>query len=371
VTKRFPAVDLIRGLCIVNVVIHHTNIRIPFARSAMGSVLPDFLIRFLFWTGDYSVKIFFVISGFLITTSILSRWGGLERIDVAQFYRRRFARIAPCLLALLAILSVLHLAHAQGFTIAAGRASLPRALLAALTLHLGWLEARTGYLPGAWDILWSLSVEETFYLAYPVLCRFANRKVLIGVAGVLMILGPLGRTRFAFNDIWADYSYLSGMDAIAMGCVAVFLARNFEIRMRWTLRFAGLAMALCVLFRGVARSIGLVKTGLDVTVLALGIVLILITIREDSGQGVWKPLAWFGRNSYEIYLTHMFVVTIGTTIYNNMGKPVNYGPVWFVVNVTVAGLLGAAVARWYSVPWNRRLTRQKRATIDQCVSLSA
>jgi peptidoglycan/LPS O-acetylase OafA/YrhL len=161
------------------------------------------------------------------------------------------------------------------------------------------------------------------------------------------------------------------MDAIAMGCVAVFLARNFEIRMRWTLRFAGLAMALCVLFRGVARSTGLVKTGLDVTVLALGIVLILITIREDSGRRVWKPLAWFGRNSYEIYLTHMFVVTIGTTIYNNMGKPVNYGPVWFVVNVAVAGLLGAAVARWYSVPWNRRLTRQKRATIDQCVSLSA
>jgi peptidoglycan/LPS O-acetylase OafA/YrhL len=371
VNKRFPAVDLIRGLCIVNVVIHHTNIRIPFARSAMGSVLPDFVIRFLFWTGDYSVKIFFVISGFLITTSILSRWGSLERIDVAQFYRRRFARIAPCLLALLAILSVLHLAHAQGFTIAAGRASLPRALLAALTLHLGWLEAKTGYLPGAWDILWSLSVEETFYLAYPVLCRFAHRRVLIGVGGVLMILGPLGRTRFAFNDIWADYSYLSGMDAIAMGCAAVFLARNFTIRTRWSLRIVGLTLALCVLFRGVARSMGLLKTGLDVTVLALGIVLILITIGEDSGQGQWKPLAWFGRNSYEIYLTHMFVVTIGTTLYNSIGKPVSYAPVWFVMNLALAGLLGAAVARWYSIPWNRRLTRQQRAPVEQCAILPA
>jgi peptidoglycan/LPS O-acetylase OafA/YrhL len=168
------------------------------------------------------------------------------------------------------------------------------------------------------------------------------------------------------------------MDAIAMGCAAVFLARNFGIGTRWTLRIAGIALAFCVLFRGVARSMGLLKTGLDVTVLAVGIVLILVTIREDSGttregsgRGVWKPLAWFGRNSYEIYLTHMFVVTIGATIYNNMGKPVNYGPIWFVVNVALAGLLGATVARWYSVPWNRRLTRQKRATMDECVSLSA
>ena len=203
-SKRFPAVDLIRGLCIANVVLHHTNIRIPFARSAMGSMLPEPAIRFLFWTGDYSVKIFFVLSGFLITTSILSRWGDPAAVDVGEFYRRRFARIAPCLLALLGILSVLHLTATPGFTIAAGRATLPRALFAAFTLHLNWLEARTGYLPGAWDILWSLSVEEAFYLAYPLLCRFASRKVLVMAAAALMILGPFARTRFAFNDIWSD-----------------------------------------------------------------------------------------------------------------------------------------------------------------------
>ena len=40
-------------------------------------------------------------------------------------------------------------------------------------MHLNWLEARTGYLPAAWNVLWSLSVEEAFYLAFPLLCMLA------------------------------------------------------------------------------------------------------------------------------------------------------------------------------------------------------
>jgi peptidoglycan/LPS O-acetylase OafA/YrhL len=356
-SKRFPAVDLIRGFCIINVVLHHTNIRIPFARSAMGSLLPDLVIRFLFWTGDYSVKIFFVVSGYLITTSILSRWGGLENVEVRGFYRRRFARIVPCLLALLAILTVLQLLHAPGFTIAAGRASLPRALLAAFTLHLNWLEAATGYLPGAWDILWSLSVEETFYLAYPLLCRFTNRTVWLAVALALIAAGPFGRTKLAFNDIWSDYSYLSGMDAIAMGCIAAVLAPKLTLTpaARLCLRLAGAGLALAVLFRKVASAAGLLKTGLDVTVLAVGIVLLLLTIGPGSGRDRLKPVAWFGRISYEVYLSHMLVVSTTALLYNNLNKPVNYGPLWFMVNLGLAGGLGYLVATRYSIPWNRRL----------------
>ena len=360
-SKRFPAVDLIRGLCIINVVLHHTNIRIPFARSPAGQLLPDTVIRFLFWTGDYSVKIFFVISGFLITTSILSRWGSLSGVNVRDFYRRRFARIAPCLLGLLAILSVLQLLRVPGFTIAAGRASLPRALLAALTLHLNWLEARTGYLPGSWDILWSLSVEETFYLIYPLLCRFGNRLVLAGVAAMLLAAGPFARTVLAFNDIWSDYSWFSGMDAIALGCLTALICTRFQpsSAIRWWLRAAGIVIALCVLFRKVAQALGLLSTGLDVTVLATGIALILISIRADSGKGILRPVAWFGRNSYEVYLTHMLVVTSATQLYIRLGSPVNYAPVWFLGTLGISGLLGHVVAHSYSIPWNRRLTGAK------------
>ena len=86
-----------------------------------------------------------------------------------KFYRIRFARIAPLLLLLLAVLSLLHLGNVQGFRIPAKTTTLPRALFAALTYHLNWLEALHGYLPGNWDVLWSLSVEEMFYLFFPLM----------------------------------------------------------------------------------------------------------------------------------------------------------------------------------------------------------
>ena len=56
---------------------------------------------------------------------------------------------------------------------------LGRALLAALTFHIGYLEATRGYLPGGWDILWSLSVEEMFYLAFPLVARLLRKRWLL------------------------------------------------------------------------------------------------------------------------------------------------------------------------------------------------
>ncbi len=69
-----------------------------------------------------------------------------------------------------AILSILDRAHLKYFTISPKSGGLGRALLAALTSHVNVLEARRGYLPANWDILWSLSVEEVFYLFFPLVC---------------------------------------------------------------------------------------------------------------------------------------------------------------------------------------------------------
>ena len=105
----------------------------------------------------------------------MRRWGSLPRISVRDFYVLRFARIAPLLLSLLAVLSLLHLARIGDFVVRASTGGLGRALLAALTFHVNVLEARRGYLPGNWDVLWSLSVEETFYLFFPVVCLLLAR----------------------------------------------------------------------------------------------------------------------------------------------------------------------------------------------------
>jgi peptidoglycan/LPS O-acetylase OafA/YrhL len=160
VTPRFDGVDVLRGFSILSVVLLHTWIRMHFPGSPVNQVMRGQLAHLLLRNGDNGVTVFFAVSGFLITLTSLRRFGSLRQMQPAKFYRIRFARIAPLLLLLLAVLSLLHLGYAQGFRIPAKVTTLPRALFAALTFHLNWLEAVHGYLPGNWDVLWSLSVEE-------------------------------------------------------------------------------------------------------------------------------------------------------------------------------------------------------------------
>jgi len=350
IRRRLETVDLLRGLCIVAVVIHHINLRIRFNKSAFGKLLPEDINRALFWTGSYSVKIFFVISGFLITSTILARWGSLEKIDVKAFYRLRFARIAPCLLALLAILSVLHVTAVAGFTINPARTNLPRALAAALTFHVNWLETKVGYLPGSWDILWSLSIEETFYLVYPLLCRWLKPRYLIGIAVALLVAGPFFRSVLAPNEMATDYGYLANMDCIALGCLVAAVPLNAG---RYGQIAGWLGLTLIVWTRSFVFRKAIYAAGLDVTLLAVAAAFALPAV--IPGIGFTAPLRWFGRMSYEVYLTHMFVVTLGTQWFTAHKIPIDYAPAWFAGLLAVAGLLGFAVARWYSEPLNRRL----------------
>ncbi|MGZ4874626.1 MAG: acyltransferase family protein, partial [Candidatus Angelobacter sp.] len=131
--QRVPGIDLLRGLCIVAVVLHHINLRIHFRDSSFGQLIGPAANRALFWNGYYGVRIFFVISGFLITSWSLKRWRRLSQLNVRQFYRMRFARIVPCLAGLLLVLSILDRAGVPRFVVNTQHTSLGRALLAALT----------------------------------------------------------------------------------------------------------------------------------------------------------------------------------------------------------------------------------------------
>ncbi|WP_237389998.1 acyltransferase [Gluconobacter sp. Gdi] len=168
--ERNGGIDILRGLTVVLVVIHHMALRIPLAQTGLATIFPLWLLKVFSGNGRSAVTIFFVISGFIITSHTLKRWGTLSQLDWRNFYRRRAARILPCLVTLVVVLSVLDLTQVPDYTIEHTDQSLPRAILAAFGMHMNWYEGQTGYLPCGWDVLWSLSIEEAFYIDFPLFC---------------------------------------------------------------------------------------------------------------------------------------------------------------------------------------------------------
>jgi peptidoglycan/LPS O-acetylase OafA/YrhL len=375
--KRIDGVDLLRGLAIFFVLMNHVNMRLRLAKVPYTQGLPAQLVQSLFWHGQFGVQMFFAISGFLITSITLRRWKTLSQVSVPGFYWLRVARIAPLLLLLLVVLSSLHFARLHDFVVQEETGGLGRALLAALTFHINVLEARRGYLPGNWDILWSLSVEETFYLFFPLVCRlFGQGKMFIALLLGFVVLGPFGRTVFAHgNGTWEEYSYLGGMDAIALGCLTALIVLRIRFRRAtlWSLGGIGAAILIFMLgFSVQAYRWGLGRFGLDMTVLALGTCMFVAA----SAQAQWRsprvlsPLLKIGQYSYEVYLTHMFVVFALFDAFVSLGKPMRLVPVLFVTVVLVAGVLGGAVAGFYSEPMNRLLRSRWERGPNEPVSVS-
>ena len=252
-SRRLDGIDLLRGLAIFFVLMNHINIRLLGAKVLYTRFLPAQLTHFLVWNGQLGVQIFFAVSGFLITSITIRRWGPLAQVNLRGFYLFRFARIAPLLFLLLAVLCGLHFASIHNYVVSAKTGGIGRALLAALTFHVNELEIHRGYLPGNWDILWSLSVEEMFYLFFPLVCLLCgdNRraglgKALIAVLAVFVVLGPFSRTVFARgSEIAQEYSYLGGMEGIALGCLTALIVAHKRFSRR-TLRGLGIGGALIV-----------------------------------------------------------------------------------------------------------------------------
>lgn len=362
---RLDGVDLLRGLAIFFVLMNHVNMRLLGAEVPYTHGLPPQLVYSLVWNGQFGVQIFFAVSGFLITSTTLRRWGSLSQVNIREFYQLRFARIAPLLLLLLALLSGLHLAHIKDFVVSQKTGGLGRALLAALTFHINLLEARRDYLPASWDILWSLSVEEMFYLFFPLACRLFRRgRFLLIPLLIFVVLGPFARARaFNHNPVWREYSYLGGMDAIALGCLtALFVARRPLSRaMLWTVGCLGTAFLVFSLGFSIRAYIwGLGRNGLNMSILAVGACMVITVVAQTQWQAprILKPLLKIGQRSYEIYLTHIFIVLGLFRLFIAANKPMKAVPILFIGVILLAGVLGEFVARGYSEPINLWLRKR-------------
>ena len=360
---RNGGIDALRGIAILLVILNHIGIRIPLAKTALADVLPARFLRDLNYNGYEAVFVFFVISGFLITCRAIERWGNLRAIPLRDFYVRRGARILPCLLALVVVLALLHAAGVANFVIDRPVQSLPGAVSAALGLYLNWYEGVTGYLPGNWDILWSLSIEEAFYLGFPLLCLLcAGTRWFVAILVALVLSMPFTHAAAAGNEIWQEKAYLPGMAAIAVGVLAALLARAHQPSQRaaFALRCVGWIGILAVLFAGRWIWQALLDGYLLVLTGAAACLVLGMHWNTSAARGLFPGSTWLrscGRLSYEIYLTHMFCVFAVVGLARATATDAARGWIWYAPAIAACWLLGWIVARTFSIPVERSLRR--------------
>lgn len=353
-------IDFLRGFAIISVILLHCYIHLP----ATNLLQNETILNLVFRSGYYGVMIFFVISGYLITSTSLQRWGSLQDIKIIDFYRIRFARIMPCLFALILILSVLDYVNVSAFVIK--NTSLSTVVVSALTFQINYLEAKVGYLPGSWDVLWSLSVEEMFYLFFPLMAVFIrNRTLFTAILLLLIVLGPFARSVFMTNDIWSDHSYLSCMDGIAIGCLAALYGKKINL-----LGIIGVGLFFFVFFfRHAVYLLELTKFGFQVTILEISVALMLMNMNEGvnyfklTNSKIGKIAQVFGKNSYEIYLIHSIVIVgivaifEGLTLFN----------LWIIscyIGILSCSLcLGMLISKYYSQRMSHLLRNVKLRTV--------
>ena len=357
-------IDGLRALAICTVLILHFALSYGLKQSPLG-LLPNGVLRALAMHGNYGVTIFFTISGFLITSNVLQRWGSLDRIDLRSFYVLRAARILPPLLPALADIEVLGCLGLPSYNNSDGAHQLPASHFvlgvgSVLTFWHNVLMQSEGYFNYCLNVYWSLSVEEMFYLLMPLCCLLLRRQWLF-VLACLVVIGaaPFYRAAHADNEIYYMYGYLACFDAIAIGCVAALLARRLVLAPvpSRLLRWGSLLVMGAVYLRGFG---GAEAWGFSLMALATAVFLLgAAPAGEAAGGPRWSaPWRWLGRNSYELYLYHIIVLA---GLRNLVEKSeLNYAtrlPL-LVLFVALSCALAALVARYVSEPANRGLRRR-------------
>lgn len=369
IQQRNIGIDVLRGLSILTVILLHLNIHFGISGTFLKEVLPKKLFSLLFWSGFYGVVVFFTLSGYLITNSIIKKWGTLSKVNLKTFYWQRFSRIIPLLTILLIVLSILHLGNVHGFVINPKQTSLGRAILSALTFHTNWLEIQVGYLPANWDILWSISIEETFYLFFPVICLFLKKEWQFAAILVLFLLvSPWARTQLYEGNELADKNHLAYIDSIALGCMAAIICSKitFAKWLNWIFPIIGWSMVVLIfVFKGFVYKSGIADLGLNVTILSVGVSFILLwmhqkhQLKKEKNRMIYSWLRHMGIYSYEIYLTHMFVIILIASIYREFELDEKWLVPFLIFSILISYLLGRVIFNYFSEPVNSWL-RKKR-----------
>jgi peptidoglycan/LPS O-acetylase OafA/YrhL len=316
----------------------------------------------LIWRFDYGnlgVRIFFVISGFLITSLLLAEGERTGKIDIPGFYIRRIFRIAPAYYVFLAAMAVL--------------------------LPTGWLlEHKGDFWPSvafysdyktptdALGHTWSLSVEEQFYLLWPGAIVLLGWRRAFYACLALLVIAPTFRALVDLS-IWPEKAmrgFECVSDPLAFGCILACarerLWNNSLYRRLVSSRYVALVPLATLLFlAGVAGRVPVAYDAIGIPILNLGVVLMLdryMRFPDTTWTGRWlnwAPIAWLGTISYSLYLWQ---------------EPMTSLTVQVPVIVKLLGALALAIASryWIELPFlalRRRLsvTPPRLATSDNPV----
>jgi len=293
--RRIPALDGLRAASLVLVLLAHlTGTRHFLALSAL-SRFGDI--------GNLGVSVFFVISGYLITTLLLREHATSGRIDLVGFYERRAWRILPAAGAYL-------LAHAV-FAVTTGSSQFSLSdWLHALTFTMNYHQDR------AWSVghLWSLSVEEQFYFWWPAAMLALGPRRSLKLAGLAIAGAPVWRV-----CVWLMWpqardgigeTFPTVMDSIAIGCVlagsAGWLAGCAWYRRFLVSRLFVVTLLVVLLCNAFDRHPSFYLTfGMTARNVAVAVIVHWATLRANHVGAVLLDspgLRYVGRMSYSLYL---------------------------------------------------------------------
>jgi peptidoglycan/LPS O-acetylase OafA/YrhL len=328
--QRIPSLDGLRGISIWTVMLAHASTH--FAGTPLHIRRVHVLLAIMAYFG---VTTFFVISGFLITKLLLKEHLRTSRVDLGRFYRRRAVRIFPA--ALFYILIVLLLAK-----VTAGQAAY------ALTFTTTYF---FDYAAKPLQQLWSLSVEEQFYLLWPLAFCFGVRNAK-RYCWVIMFVSPVIRILLKHHG-YTQYSHLAPAigDSLAAGCLLAFYEKQVAAFAKDYFRSTALFLTLCLVTLGAGCLIywrdAVLLWGIPPCLLAL--VISVAIEREDRllNSGL---LVWTGLLSYSLYLWQQpFLVFDG---------PLNY----FSVRILMTFLMAYLSYRFIEQPVLNLYARRRSET---------
>jgi peptidoglycan/LPS O-acetylase OafA/YrhL len=287
-TGHMPALDGWRGVAILLVLFDHFQV----------SLLGHYGFPWM-QTGQHGVTIFFVLSGFLITSKLIE-----GPVDLKQFYIRRFFRPMPAACAYLVTLLFLNRTTGVSFT------TWPE-IRACLLFYRNMVDVPGNAMAGHF---WSLSLEEQFYLVWPFLLLLAGirRSRYIAAAGAISC--AVYRWHF-----WPQYDRLGPndmtqvrADAVLVGCLMALLLSNPSVRLasiRWA-KWTAMPSLIMLLFC-VERFHWLPPLRECTSIAVLISACVLSPDTAWTRLLSWHPLAWLGGVSYSIYLWQGLFVHLG------------------------------------------------------------